>query len=82
MLRRDPPGSGVWPANVAAVRAFMAICNQWRTMSAGLGGSRVIGLDYGSAQAGLGMSGIAVTPVLWAEVQVIESAAVAEMREG
>lgn len=81
MLRRDPPGQGVWPQNVAAVRAFLAVCNQWRTVSAGLAGARVIGLDYAAARAGLEMSGIAVVPGLWAEVQVIEGAAVAAMRE-
>lgn len=63
------------------MRAFLAICNQWRTMPAGLGGVRVIGLDYGAARAGLEMSGIVVSPDLWAELQVIEGAAVAAMRE-
>lgn len=81
MLRRDPSGSGVWPQNVPAVRAFLAVCNQWRTISAGLAGARVIGLDYGAARSGLRMSGIRITPELWAEVQVIEGAAVAAMKE-
>jgi len=40
-----------------------------------------VGLDYTAARAGLRMSGIRITPQLWAEVQVIESAAVAAMRE-
>ncbi|WP_297772672.1 DUF1799 domain-containing protein [uncultured Roseovarius sp.] len=80
-MRREPPGHGVWPQNAPAVRAFLAICNQWRTVSAGLAGARVIGLDYGAARDGLEMSGITVTPGLWAEVQVIEGAAVAAMRE-
>nr|WP_269724455.1 DUF1799 domain-containing protein [Roseovarius sp. TM1035] len=82
-LSRDPsgPGSGVWPHNVPAVRAFLAVCNQWRTVSAGLAGFRVVGLDYTAARAGLRMSGVRITPELWAEVQVIEGAAVAAMRE-
>uniref|UniRef100_UPI00345BF9D0 DUF1799 domain-containing protein n=1 Tax=Roseovarius sp. BRH_c41 TaxID=1629709 RepID=UPI00345BF9D0 len=84
-LTRDPSGSGtgtgIWPQNVPVVRAFLAVCNQWRTVSAGLAGFRVVGLDYTAARAGLRMSGIRITPQLWAEVQVIESAAVAAMRE-
>jgi len=34
-----------------------------------------------AARAGLRMSGVRITPELWAEVQVIEGAAVAAMRE-
>jgi hypothetical protein len=81
LLRREPTGRGVWPQNVAAVRAFLAVCNQWRTISAGLAGPRVIGLDYGAARDGLALSGIEASPDLWAEVQVIEGAAMAAMRE-
>jgi len=66
---------------VAAVRAFLAVCNQWRTIPADLGGARVIGLDYSAARDGLDMSGIEIDPELWASVQVIEGAALAAMRE-
>jgi hypothetical protein len=63
------------------VRAFLAVCNQWRVVPAGLAGARVIGLDYTAARAGLRLAGIGITPDLWAAVQVIEGAAVAAMTE-
>jgi len=63
------------------VRAFLAVCNQWRAVPSGLGGARVIGLDYGAAEAGLRLSGIVPAPDLWAAVQVIEGGALETMRE-
>lgn len=46
-----------------------------------MGALRFIGLDYGAAQAGLGLRGLTVTPDQWLQVQVIERAALAAMNE-
>jgi hypothetical protein len=75
---RHAEGGGVWPHNVAAVTAFLAVSTQWRTaLTAGEHGLRTIfvGLDYAAARAGLDGLGIAVTPELWARLVVIERAA-------
>lgn len=82
LFRRDGGQTGVWPVNAPATRAFLSVCNQWRTVSLGLAGAMVTGLDYTAARAGLDMAGISVTPELWAQIQAIESGALAEMKEG
>lgn len=65
----DTPG--VWPQNILAVRAWLAVDTQLR-----LGPGGVVGLDYAGAQAGLALAGISLTPAEWADVQIIEAAAV------
>ncbi|WP_457650977.1 DUF1799 domain-containing protein [Profundibacter sp.] len=79
----DPQaGTGVWPKNVDAVTAFLAVQSQWRVVSMPDGSLRSTGLDYGGVKAGLKMSGIKMKPGLWAELRVIERAARAEMNGG
>lgn len=39
----------------------------------------MIGLDYTAAEAGLRLAGVAVTPEIWAGVQMIEAGAIDEM---
>jgi hypothetical protein len=46
-----------------------------------MGGVAMTGLDYAGARAGLDLAGIAMTPALWADVQVIERGALAAMNE-
>jgi len=75
----EDEGDGVWPRNAAAVRAFLAVARQWRTVASGMGGARFLGLDYAAAKAGLDLAGIEVGPELWAEVRVIEAAAAAAL---
>ena len=70
---------GVWPQHVPAVRAFLTVAGQWRTVPHGLDGVRYLGLDYGAAKAGFDLSGLEVGPDLWAEVRVIEAAAAAAL---
>jgi hypothetical protein len=83
---RDELGyDGVWPANLDAVRAFLAADTQWRTVSLpgsspgtfGLGPSRlhVLGLDYAGARAGIEAAGIPLNPEVWEGVRVMEAAA-------
>ena len=71
---------GVWPDNIPAVAAFLAVATQWR-MVAGDAGSTAIGLDYAGARAGLDASGIAVTPDLWTGLRLVESGALSAMNE-
>lgn len=78
---RAEPGAGVWPENVAAVKAFLAVATQWRFRPLGEGRSLATGLDYTAARAGLEMDGIKVTPDLWSKIRVIEAGAVVAMNE-
>lgn len=73
---------GIWPCNLPALRAFLAVDRQWRVASVGMGGVRFLGLDYAGAQAGLALAGIEMTPDLWSDVRVIEAAAVAALNGG
>ena len=50
-------------------------------MVAGETGLIHTGLDYAAADAGLRRSGIETTPDLWADLQVIETGALAALRE-
>lgn len=49
--------------------------SQWRMVGLADGRMRALGLDYAGVQAGLALAGIAMTPELWADVQVIEAGA-------
>ena len=70
----------LWPQNLPAVSAFVAVSNQWRC-AAGLGGLIYTSLDYAAAESGLRLAGITTTPELWADVRTIERGAIAAMRE-
>lgn len=72
---------GVWPENEDAVQAFLAVSTQWRFAGGGMGGVMAVGLDYQSARAGLDLAGISVTPELWAQLRVIETAARGALNE-
>ena len=74
----DEDEAGVWPQNEAALRAFLAVDTQLRWTSVG-DGAVAIGLDYAGARAGMRLAGLKVTPDLWADVQVIEAAAIAAL---
>ncbi len=79
------PAGGVWPENMAAVEAFLAVATQWRTAAiGGLSGGRIvfIGLDYAGAAAGLAAAGIETSPGLWRDVRIMEQAALAALNEG
>lgn len=71
--------TGIWAENVPALAAFLSIGSQMRWIAPGLGAARAIGLDYQGARAGLDLAGVAVTPALWADIRVIEGAAVAAL---
>jgi hypothetical protein len=69
---------GVWPVNIPAVAAFCAAGSQWRTTLIVAGGAivtRFLGLDYAGLRVALDALGIAVTPDLFAGLQVMEGAA-------
>lgn len=71
-------GAGVWPQNIPAVSAFVAVATQWRTALAPTeNGLRVlwIGLDYAAVRAGLELARITVTPETWAGLVDVELAA-------
>lgn len=67
-------GIDVWPENVPALEAFLAVATQWRIAPTGAGFAPV-GLDYVAVRVGLRAAGIRVTPALWADLRVLEIAA-------
>jgi Phage related hypothetical protein (DUF1799) len=71
----------VWAINEPAVEAFLICSTQWRLVALSNGPVRTIGLDYAGARPALDMSGIDVTPELWADLQVIERGAIAARNE-
>ena len=72
-------GEGVFELNVPAVTAFLQVGSQWRTAieptQFGFR-TRWVGLDYQAVLAALGALGVAVTPELFGDLQVMENAAV------
>ncbi|UPJ65228.1 DUF1799 domain-containing protein [Bradyrhizobium sp. 191] len=85
---------GIWPENVAVVRAFLAVCSQWRVTPVSGGGMMTpagnviaptvplyIGLDYAAARAGLDAELIEVTPTLWQGLRVMEGEACKALNE-
>lgn len=60
-----------------AFRAFLSVASQFQVVSPGDGTIRRVALDYQRAKAGFELAEIAMTPALWADVQVIEDAVVA-----
>lgn len=67
---------------MAALHAFLAIATQWRVVGPGDGTLRRTGLDYQGVRAGLECGGVAVTPQLWSDIQLIEAGAIAAGLEG
>ena len=65
--------TGLWPDHLPALRAFLAVCDQWRVV---MGDKAVwLGLDYTAVRAGLDLAGLTLTPADWADVQSIEEGA-------
>lgn len=55
----------------------MAISTQWRFAAPGDGTLRRLGLDYASVRVGFDLAGVAMTPDLWRDIQIIEYGAMA-----
>lgn len=67
---------------MGALNAFLAVSTQWRVTGPGDGTLRRTGLDYQGVRAGLEMAGVAMTPALWSDLQLIEAGALQADREG
>jgi hypothetical protein len=76
----SPDDGELWPQNLPALRAFIAVSNQWR-VAAGMTGIIYTSLDYAAAESGLRLAGITMTPDLWSDVQQFEAGALQGMRE-
>ncbi len=61
---------------MGAVYAFLHISTQFRVVCPGDGRVLRSGLDYTAARAGLDLAGVAVTPELWFDIQMIEAGAI------
>ncbi|MFD1342879.1 DUF1799 domain-containing protein [Litorisediminicola beolgyonensis] len=72
---RPESDDGLWPEHLAAFEAFLEVASQWRIIPRQAAAPYYAGLDFGAAEAGLRLAGVTVTPELWAQVRVIESAA-------
>jgi hypothetical protein len=66
---------------VGALHAFLAVCTQFRTACPADGRILRTGLDYQGVRAGLEIAGVAVTPALWSDLQLIEAGAIAAGHE-
>ena len=75
------PDAGLWAGHLPAFEAFLTVTTQWR-VSSGMAGERVLGLDYTAVKAGFDLAGIVCTAPLWADIRVLEAAAVAAMNGG
>lgn len=64
-----------------ALMAFFAVSGQWRTRPVGMGGSRMLGLDYAAVRAGLDLAGITLDPKTWADLRLIEIGALQELNK-
>ena len=77
-ITEDELGADVWPDNVRAVNAFIAMSTQWRV---GMGGP--IGLDYAALPTVLRIGSIPRSE--WGEIfetiRVLEDVALLTMRE-
>lgn len=75
----DMQFDGLWPDNVEAFEAFLAVSSQWRTSQSGGGMAPThtvyVGLDYSGVRIGLAELGIETTPHLWRSLRIIEAAA-------
>lgn len=74
----DTP-DGLWPEHQQAVEAYLAIAGQWRVVPRWRDRPIWLGLDYAAANAGFGLSGMTITPELWAEIRLIEQGAKAAL---
>lgn len=77
--RQRPSGEAdieVAPDEVDAVALFLAMGTQWRRC--GVTG-RAIGLEYAAVPATASLSAIAMTPALFADLQLMEAAALKEL---
>ena len=72
---------GLWPDHVAVLEAFLLCDTQWRVVPVTgpdfVTRIRYVGLDYAGCRAALALGGVAVTPGLFAALQVMELAAAA-----
>ncbi len=69
----------VWRSNWSALRLFCAAGTQWRTAGS-MGGIGWIGLDYQAVE--LVERRLGIGPVSWADLQVMEGAALAVLNAG
>ncbi|MFZ5749912.1 MAG: DUF1799 domain-containing protein [Pseudomonadota bacterium] len=76
-----PEPFGLWAEHLAAARAFLAVCTQWRVAGGGFG-MAVIGLDYTAVRIGLRAERIALDPDGWRQMRLIEAGALDAMNEG
>ncbi len=79
LFEPDTGSEGLWPENIPAAEAFVAISGQMRCVPGLMSRPHWLGLDYAGSEAGLRLAGIEMTPQLWSEVRVIEAAATAAL---
>lgn len=79
-MRIEQPESGfdLWQENVSSLALFVACSTQWRR--AGMSGVPV-GLDYAGVDAAARMTGVEITPARFADLQIMEMAALSVWAE-
>jgi hypothetical protein len=73
---QEPEPFAVLPENAQSVELFLLSSTQWR-FAEGL----PVSLDYPGVEAAARLAGIAMTPELFADIRIMERAAVEAMRE-
>lgn len=76
---RDPDRFEVWPENWPTLELFDRLGTQWRWD--GMSG-RCLGLNYGGVETLLRLEGVADQARVFADLQVMERAALAVMNRG
>lgn len=71
-------GLEIFPANQPALDLFLSCQTQWRAF--GVGVSIIwLGLDYQAVRVAADLMGIEISPALFADLRVMESAAMLEL---
>lgn len=79
--KKVPKAFRVLPENAGAVNVFRAAETQWRSVSVGMGGTFLAGLDYAALPAIFEALEIANRAKVFKQLQVMERAALSAMRE-
>lgn len=68
----------MWEDNAPALRLFLAASSQWRMAGHP---PRPVAMDYAGVEAAARLAGIDVTPPLFADLRIMEAAALRAMAE-
>lgn len=77
-----PTEEGIWKEHLPALQAFIAGQTQWRISQGRDGKMRFVGLDYTALEVAMRGQKNELSPKGWADLQMIELAAMAALNGG